>query len=350
MDTFTYSKVPLSIEDTPFSYIVNIDDYRTLCHILDVIVQEKVTNPIMKGIFHKIGKTLENTTNALTKCLKDSKTIDLKKLERLVKGGDRLIILVNNPDYYSFASYTKGFESNSDNLVFTNAKSVLYNVGQLESSGSISVVPSNANVFLSSLLYAYALLNNSKLYNKMNIEVLYNISVIYYTIMIQAFGRKSGLLVSERKKKEMLLFLCACFTYGIYVPNNKSLSNLRQFLSYVASNSGSSYMNDFFISLNKVMNESNDIWDKKNYDSLEKLSIYARRMGLLEISESEMKIQWFKVLGNYGVMALENYPRFAAYICGTYLPNSYLTSSMKMYNKASYEYVMEYILKDIYTF
>lgn len=350
MDTFTYSKIPLSIEDTPFSYVINIDDYRTLSHILEVIVQEKVSHPILKGIFNKILKTIDNTTNSLSKCLKDSRTIDLKKLERLTKNGEKLLILVNNPDYYSFASYTKGFENNVDNLVFSNAKCVLYNVGQLEFTGSISVVPSNANVFLSSLLYAYTLLNNAKLYNKLNTDVLCNLGIVYYSMMLSSFGRKSGLLVSERRKKEFLFFLSQSLVYSIYVPNNKSIANLKQFLAYCSSVGGNAYLNEYLVSLSKVINESKDIWDKDNYNSFEKLSILARRLDLLEISESEMKIQWFKLLGNYGVMGLENYPRICAYVCATYLPNSYLNSTMKIYNKNSYEYLMEYLLKDLYTF
>lgn len=350
MPSFTYTKLPLSIEETPFSYVTNIDDYRTLSHILDVIVNEKVNDPLLKGVFNKIGHVINNTINVLSKSLKDSKTIDLSKLEKLVKNGNGLFILVNNPKYFSFACYPKGFENDEEKVVYSHAPSVLYNVGQLESTGSISVVPSNANVFLSSLLYAYTLMNNDKFYTKMNIDVLCQMAIIYYNIMISSFGRKSGLLVSERKKKEMLFFLSACFTYSLYVPNNKSLANLKQFLGYCASNSGSMYGNEFALQLSKSLNDSVDIWDTKNYDSLYKLSNIARSMNLLEVSESEMKIQWFKTLGNYGVMALENYIRFSAYIIGTSMPNSYLTSTMGVYNKNAYEYLVRYLIKDLYSF
>ena len=350
MKSFKYTTLPLSIEDTPFSYVTNIDDYRTMYHILEVVVNEKATNAIYKGVFQKILKTLSNTINVLSKNLKDSKTIDTGKLERLIKNGDKLLILVNNEDYYSFACYPKGFEENNDKIVYSNPPSVLYNVGQLESSGSISVVPSNSSVFLSSLLYAYGLLNGNNFYRKINIEALSHISIIYYNIMVQSFGRKSGLLTGERIKKEKLFFLCCCFTYSLYVPDNKSLANLKQFLAYCASNTGSAHYTEFLNSLAQVIPENKDIWDTSNYNELQKFSSLARKLDLLEISESEMKIQWFKLLGTYGVMALENYARFAAYIVASLLANSYITSTIKMYNTASYVYLSEYFAKDLYTF
>ena len=350
MQTFTYSKIPMSIEDTPFSYVVNIDDYRTMAHIIDIIVQEKITNDLMRGVFNNIKKVFRETIGQLSKMLKDETTIDQTKLERYMRSANRSIILVNNAEYMSFASYGKDFEADESLFTFASPKCVLFNVGQLEATGSISVVPSNANVFLSSLLYAYVLSLSNELYNRLNVDVLVQITKIYYTVMLNSFGRKSGLFVSERRKKETRFFLTACFVHSIYVPKNKAMTNIKDFLSYASANTGSMYLQEFFHKIiNATEDSAKDVWSGSTYNSIEKFCNLAKRLDLLEVGETEVKIQWFKTLGNYGVMALENYPRLVAYICATYIPNTYMTSTLKIYNKAAYEYLLEYFIRDIHS-
>lgn len=349
MPSFTYSKIPMSIQETPFSYETSMDNYLTMQHIMDVVVKEKITDEYLQGIFNNIRKVFSRTIDSLKRVMKDSRNIDQSGLEKLVRSGNSNIILCNNEHYMSFASYPDGFETDKDKLVFSNPPSILYNVGMLENTGSISVVPSNANVFLSSLLYAYALMNNVRMYSRMNNDILHRISTIYYTLMIQAFGRKSGLLVSEREKKEQLFFLTCCLVYSIYVPRNKSLGNLKDFLGYCASSSGSSYLSTFLHKMvNTRLTKKDEPFNPENYDNLMKFANIAREMELLETSESEIKIQWFKILGSYGVMALEDYPRFVAYICGTAIPNAYIASTIRAYEKTSYQYLLGYFIKELF--
>lgn len=351
MSSFKYNKIPLSIQETPCSYVTSIDDYKTMAHIMDVIVNEKITNEYLSGIFRNIKKIFNGTIDALSRSMKDSRNIDQSKLEKHIKSGNRFIILTNNEQYPSFASYPKGYEEDIEKLVFSVPPSVLYNVGMLENTGSVSVVPSNANVFLSSLIYAYALMCSSKMYMKLNQDILLNISKIYYTLLLTAFGRRSGLMVGSRESKEYLFFLSCCLSYGLYVPKNKAMMNLKDYLAYCASNSGSVHLNQF---LHKYINNSSltkkdNPWDPSNCDNLLKLSNLARTMDLLQASESEIKVQWFKTLGSYGVMALENYPRFVAYIASTVIPNAYITTTVKQYNKPAYEYLVEYYIKELYS-
>ena len=349
MPSFTYSKIPMSIQETPFSYITSLDDYLTMQHIMDVVVKEKITNEYLLGIFNNIRRVFSRSISDLERCVKTGKTIDQDKLARLVKTGNNDLILVSNEHYMSFASYPENFENSDDNIVFSSPSSVLYNVGMLENTGSISVVPSNANVFLSSLLYSYALMNNVRLYSRMNQDILHNIAKIYYNIIMNAFGRKSGLIVSEREKKEHLFLLTCCLVYGMYCPRNKVMGNLKDFISYCSSAEGNMYLSSF---LHKLVNtrlvKSSEPFNPENYDNLLKFANCAREMELLETGESEMKIQWFKMMGSYGVMALENYPRFVAYICATVIPNAYISSVVRVYNKAAYEYLMTYFVKELY--
>ena len=350
MSSFIYTKLERSIQDTSFEYITNLDDYKALSHILNVIIIEKAKKPILQGVFSKILHVLNNTISGLEKITKsDGKSIDVGKLESFIKAGSKKIILVRNEEYNSFASFPKGFEDSK--LESNDSNAVLYNVGQLETSGSISVVPTNANVFMSSMLYTYTLLFSSQFFVRQNVDILIHIAKIYYTIMLSSFGKKSGLLVGSRKEKEFLFFLIASFVYSIYVPMEKqSIDKLKSFLSVSASSTGSSFLKEYFHAIINVSLKTKDSLDPVNYRTLFDLSYVAKQLNLMTVSESEIKIQWFRLLSIYGVMALENYSRFTAYIVSTFIPNSYFTSTLKVYNKASYEYLVEYYLKELFSF
>ena len=151
---YKYTKLETSIEETSFEYILNLDDYKALLHILNIISVEKIKKPLLSGLFKKIISLFDNTIKRLSYFTKgDGKTIDIDKLKTFTKDNSvKKIILVKSDDYGSFASYTSGVEDNPDKLK-NGPKTILYNIGQLETSGSISVVPTNANVFLSNLLY-----------------------------------------------------------------------------------------------------------------------------------------------------------------------------------------------------
>lgn len=346
--TYQYTKIETSIEDTSFQYISNLDDYKAMHHILDVISSEKLKQPILIGVFQKISKIMGRTISKLEKSSKDGRTIDIAKLKAYANDkSEPKIILVNNPDYNSFASYRSKYEE-KDNLIKKESRTIFYNIGQLETSGSISVVPTNANVFMSSLLYAYTLLFSDFFYDRQTLDVMVNIAKIYYTIILSSFGRKSGLLVGSRQEKEMLFFLCCSFVYSIY-SKTASSDKLELFLKMAASNSGSSYLQEYFHKISNInLKYESDIFNPENYDSLFHLARNAKSMGILEITESDIKIQMFRLLGVYGVLGMENYIRFVAYMISTFIPNAYFASTIKVYQKSSYEYLVEYYIKELY--
>lgn len=350
MSSFLYTNLERSIEDTSFEYISNLDDYKALSHILDVIIIEKIKKPIIQGVFQKISKLFKKTIDDLTKMVKsDGRSLEISKLESYIKSSSKKIILVRNENYNSFASYAKGFED-GDKIKTVSNKTVFYNVGQLETSGSISVVPTNANVFLSSLLYAYTLLFSDNFYSRQSVDVLIQISKIFYTVVLGSFGKKSGLLVGSRKEKEILFFLVSSFVYSLY-GDKESPDKMKNFLQVSASTTGSSHFKEYINAIsNADMKKKGEIFNSDNFDSLFKLSHLCKNLGLMEVSESEMKVQWFRLLSVYGVMALENYARLVAYIVATYIPNSYFTSTLKVYNKASYEYLVEYYAKELFSY
>jgi hypothetical protein len=350
--SFNYVKIEESIEDTNFEYITNLDDYKALGHILTVISAERLKSPILVGIFGKISKMLSDTIDKLSRMTgSDKKRIDLNKLKAYAKDKSvKKIILVKNENYNCFASYPSNMEV-QDKLERGMPKTVFYNVSNLETSGSISVVPTNANVFMSSLLYSYSLLFSQEFYKRQNVDVMINIAKVVYTLILSSFGKKSGLLVGSRVEKEMLFFLCASFIFSIYAKEpSKNSNTLRDFLRAAASSSGSSHLKTYFTKLSKIdLKHSKDMFNPENYNSLFALSRNAKNMGLLEISESDIKIQYFRLLGIYGTLGLENYIRFVAYIISTYIPNVYFNSTLKVYNKSSYEFLTEYYLKELYS-
>ena len=349
MPMFTYANLEKSIQSTSFEYITNIDDYKAFSHILDVIIIEKAKKPIVQGVLNNVSTLMKKTITELEKITEnDGRSINIGKLEAYVRTNSKKIILVRNEDYNSFASYVDNFEEEK-NLNGVSNKTVLYNVGQLETSGSVSVVPTNANLFLSSILYAYTMLFSDKFYERMSTDVLVHISKIYYTVILSSFGKKSGLLVGSRKEKEFLFFLCASFTYALYAKGDSE--KFKNFLNMAASSTGSAYIREYINAISNVnMKSASNIFDYHNYDSLFNFSYVAKGMNILEVSESEIKIQWFRLLSIYGVMGLENYIRFVAYIVATYIPNSYFTSTLKVYNKASYEYLVEYYIKELFSY
>lgn len=354
MSTFTYTKLEKSIQDTSFEYITNLDDYKALSHILDVIVMEKAKKPIIQGVFHKVSAMLKNTIVVLEKMIKsgEENIIDLAKLQAYAKSSaTKKILLVRNEEYNSFASYVSGFED-ADKIETVENKTVLYNVGQLETSGSISVVPTNANVFLSSMLYAYALLFSNQFYDRQNTDVLVQIAKVFYTVILSNFGKKSGLLVGARREKEFLFLLVASFTYAMYASKERQTSDkLKNFLMVAASQTGTAYIKEYLGKISNIdLKVKSDAFSPTNYNSLFNLTYVAKQLELLTISESEIKIQWFRILSIYGVMALENYARLVAYLVGTYIPNSYFTSALKVYNQASYDYLVEYFLKELFSY
>lgn len=350
MSTFSYTNLERSVEDSSFEYVSNLDDYKALGHILDVIIIEKIKKPIIQGVFQKISKLFKETIEDLSRMVKaDKKSIDISKLEGYIKSPHKKIILVKAANYNSFASYDKGFEDGDKYKTVSN-KTVFYNVAQLETSGSISVVPTNANVFLSSLLYAYALLFSDNFYNRQSVDVLIQVSKIFYTVILGSFGKKSGLLVGARKEKEYLFFLVASFVYSLY-GDKTSPDKMKNFLLVSASTTGSAHLREYINAIsNADMKKKGDIFNSDNYDSLFKLSYVAKSLNLLEVSESEIKVQWFRLLSIYGVMALENYARLVAYMVATLIPNSYFTSTLKVYNKASYEFLVEYYMKELFSY
>jgi len=350
---FKYVKMEKSIEDTSFEYITNLDDYKAMYHVLTVLSTEKIKKPILAGIFKKIVRMIDETIQVLSKITKsDGKSIDVGKLSTYMKNkSTKKILLVKNEDYNSFASYVSNFED--DKIEHVVKKTVLYNVGQLETSGSISIIPSNANVFLSSLLYSYTLLFSEKFYQRQNIDIFVNVTKIYYTVILGSFGKKSGLLVGSRKEKEFLFFLCASFVYSIYSKEEKKNSdNLKAFLRVAASHTGSSYVREYEHKISNVMTlyKPNDVFNPENYNSLSNLARVAKGLKILEVSESEIKIQLFRLLGVYGILGVENYIRFVAYMVATYIPNAYFASTLKVYNKSSYEFLVEYYTKELFSF
>ena len=352
MSKFTYVTIDKSIEETSFEYITNLDDYKAMYHILEVLMAEKLRKPILNGIFTKITRMMKKTIDELSKLTKtDGKSIDVSKLIAYTHDkSTRKIILVKNEEYTSFASYINNFEDGKEKTIVN--KTVLYNVGQLETSGSISVIPTNANVFLSSILYAYALLFSDKFYSRQNLDVMVNVAKLYYTVILSSFGKKSGLLVGAREQKEYLFFLTCAFIYSIYARDDKlNSANLNQFILASASSTGSAHLAQFLHKLANVNLKDND--DKFNPENFNTLFLYSnvfKQMKLLEVGESEIKIQLFKLLGIYGVMGLENYARFVAYILGTYIPNAYFASTLKVFNKASYVYLVEFYAKELFNF
>lgn len=349
--TFQYAKIETSIEDTSFEYVSNLDDYKAMHHILNVMASEKLKYPELIGIFNKLSKVFDKTIERLNRLVdSDGKSIDVERLATFASDGSvQKILLVRNEDYNCFATYPKGFEE-STRFEDSSPKTVYYNVGQLETSGSVSVIPNNANVFLSSMLYSYALLHSDTFYKRQNLEVFINIAKTIYAIILQSFGKKSGLLVGSRIEKEMLFFLTCSFIFSIYARKDlRSSDKLQAFLRSAASNTGSSYLNEYLHKISNVVS-GDDIFSPDHYSDMFKYSKLTKNMGLLEMSESDMKIQLFRLLGIYGVLSFENYPRFTSYMIATHIPNPYFTSTTKMYNKASYQYLVEYYLKELFNY
>lgn len=352
-DGYKYSRIETSIENTSFRYITNLDDYKAMGHILNVLLSDKINKPILAGVFKNIIKIFNKTTERLSHMTSKNNhnIIDQSKLEKYIKDkSERKIILVKNEEYQSFASFSKGLEV-SGNLEKESIKTILYNVGQLETSGSISVIPTNANVFLSSILYAYALMFSKEFYQRQNVDVLINISKIIYTVILSSFGRKSGLLIGSRLEKEKLFFLCASFVYSIYAKSeNNNSDKLLKFLRYSASNTGSQSLKDYLIKITNInLTDTKDAFNPINYDTLFKLSRNAKFLNLLQVSETDIRVQLFRLLGLYGMLGFENYPRLVAYLISTYLPNTYFSSTLKVYQKQSYEYLVTYYIKELFS-
>lgn len=351
MTSYKYTKLEKSIEDVDFEYVSNLDDYKAMLHILSVLANEKLKLPELVGIFNKMVKVLKDSIARFSKITKGENLIDIDKLKVLSSDQSfKKIILVKNEEYNSFASYKSGYEEN-DKMQKKSASTVYYNVGQLETSGSVSIVPSNANVFLSSMLYTYTLLFGDKFYERQTTDVFVNIAKMVYTIILSSFGKKSGLLVGARMEKEYLFFLTASLIFSIYAKDSiKTSKHLESFLKASATQTGSAYFREYS---HKVTNSGTvkveDPFDPNNYDSFLKYTKICQSMKLLEISESDLKIQIFRLLGLYGILSFENYPRFVAYMLSTHIPNSYFTSTLKVYNKSSYQYLVEFYLKEMFT-
>jgi len=343
---FKYINLQDSIYESPdFSFILKLNEWIGFTHITDILTDQKIKDPNLKEIFkNKITKILFDEIDYLSRF--DNKNINKNLLDQYCRNDiapNKKIILCRSDEYNNIASFfpNQEFENN------TEKNTIFLNMSLLEKASSNGIIPSNANIILSALIYTYTLLvlDNTEPTEKH----LIILSKIFTTLFMSIFGRQFSLQTADEEIKESFSFIISSFIYSKF-STNPTNHNLVYFLRKVSATYNLKYINYYFKfinSFNLPYNIHNSI-TPENFDNINKLVKVFNVTKIMEIDINSFIIKLFKFIGLYGLMSFSKYDRLVAYFIATNFPNTNFTTVLKVYNKQSYDTLIKEFIKLVY--